>query len=125
MGFLDSEGGAEFPYHKDDVFDAIVHSISTINGLKVDKADKLSGHILVKAGVSLMSWGGNIPMSLAEESFGRTRVSITSTPKTGVMFGGAFDFGKNRRNIENILEATSKILSLKAPVGLTHTPQNL
>ena len=40
----------------------------TMNGLKVDKADKLSGHILVKTGVSLMSWGGKIPMSLAEES---------------------------------------------------------
>lgn len=116
MGFLDHEGGAEFPYHKDDVFDAIVQSISTIKGMKVDKSDKLSGHILVKAGISLMSWGENIPMSLSEVSFGRTRVSVTSTPKTGALFGGAFDLGKNRRNIENILEATSKILSRKAPV---------
>ena len=125
MGFLDSKGGAEFPYHKDDVFDAIVRSISTINGLKIDKADKSSGHIFVKAGVSLMSWRENIPMSLAEESFGHTRVSITSTPKTGVIFGGALDFGKKRRNIEHILEATSKILSLKSPVGMTRSPQNL
>ena len=116
MGFLDHEGGAEFPYHKDDVFGALVKAIPTVKGFKIDKADKLTGHILAKAGVSLMSWGENIPISIVEVSPGRTRVSITSTPKTGAMFGGAFDLGKNRKNIEDILEATSKILSSKPPV---------
>jgi len=65
----------------------------------------------VKASVSLMSWGENIPIQLSQISENLTKVKITSTPKTGVMFGGAFDLGKNRKNIEQILSATSRILS--------------
>lgn len=38
-----------------------------------------------------------------------------STPKTGVMFGGAMDMGKNRKNIEKIINAVSKILANKEP----------
>ena len=116
MGFLDHDGGAEFPYHKDDVFQALLKAIPTISGMRIDKSDNLSGHILAKAGVSLMSWGENIPISVIETAPGRSRVSVTSTPKTGLLFGGAFDLGKNRRNIENILEATSRILGRQTPV---------
>jgi hypothetical protein len=111
LGFLDHKGGAEYPYFKYDVFNALIEAVSKISGMKIEKADKLSGHILVKAGVSLMSWGENIPISVSEIAYGRTRVDVISTPKTGIMFGGAFDFGKNRGNIEKILEATSRELS--------------
>ena len=111
MGFLDHQGESEFPFVKETVFNAMVKAIPTVKGMKVDKADKLQGRIVVKAGVSLMSWGENIPILLTEISENRTKVSITSTPKTGVMFGGAFDLGKNRKNIEQILSVTSRILS--------------
>jgi hypothetical protein len=116
MALLDHEGSAEFPYHKDDVFDALVAAIPQISGMKLDAQDKLAGRILAKAGVTLFSWGENIPIALSETAQGRTRVSVTSTPKTGLMFGGAFDMGKNRQNIENVLSAASKILSAKPPV---------
>lgn len=111
MALLDHNGEAEFPYTKDDVFSAIVNAIPTISGMNVHSIDKLSGRILAKAGVTLFSWGEDIPISVIEISPGRTKVSVTSTPKTGLMFGGAMDFGKNRQNIENILSATSTILS--------------
>lgn len=111
MGFLDHQGESEFPFVKETVFNAMVKAIPTVKGMKVDNADKLQGRIVVKAGVSLMSWGENIPILLTEISENRTKVSITSTPKTGVMFGGAFDLGKNRKNIEQILSVTSRILS--------------
>ena len=42
---------------------------------------------------------------------------MTSTPKTGILFGGAFDLGKNRRNIERVLGAVSAILSRKPPTA--------
>ena len=84
--------------------------------MKIEKSDKLSGHILVKAGASLMSWGENIPISVAEIAYGKTRVDVLSTPKTGILFGGALDFGKNRGNIEKILEGTSRELSKYPPV---------
>ena len=111
MGFLDHQGESEFPFAKETVFNAMLKAIPTVKGMKVDNADKLQGRIVVKAGVSLMSWGENIPILLSEVAENRTQVKITSSPKTGVMFGGAFDLGKNRKNIEQILSATSRILS--------------
>lgn len=53
-------------------------------------------------------------MSLIETAPGRTRVEITSTPKTGLLFGGAFDLGKNRSNIEKILFAAPQALGSSA-----------
>jgi hypothetical protein len=111
MGFLDHKGESEFPFEKEIVFNSMVNAIPLVKGMKVENADKLQGRIVVKAGVSLMSWGENIPILLSEISENRTKVSITSSPRTGILFGGAFDLGKNRNNIEQILSATSRILS--------------
>ena len=110
MAFLDHNGESEFPMNKSQVFDAMCMAIPTIKGMKIDNADKLQGRIMVKSGVSLASWGENIPIQLIEMGENKTKVQITSSPKTGIMFGGAFDMGKNRQNIEDILSATSKIL---------------
>lgn len=110
MAFLDHQGESEFPFDKEKVFSAMVKAIPTIKGMKIANSDILQGRILVKAGVSLMSWGENIPIQLSEISKNRTKVKIVSSPKTGLLFGGAFDFGKNMRNIEKILSATSNVL---------------
>ncbi|WP_395051595.1 hypothetical protein [Flavobacterium sp.] len=120
MAFLDHNGESEFPMSKDKVFEAMRKAIPTINGLKIENADKLQGRFVVKAGVSLYSWGENIPIQLIEISENRTKVQITSSPKTGIMFGGAFDMGKNRKNVENILSSTSKILSSESE---TNSPE--
>lgn len=113
MAFLDHNGECEYPIGRELVFNALCEAIPTIGGMKLKSADKLSGRIMVKAGVSLFSWGEDIPIQLSELAENRTRVQITSSPKTGIMFGGANDMGKNRRNIERIFEATSKKLQEK------------
>lgn len=123
MAFLDHNGESEFPMSKDKVFDAMCFAIPTINGMKIENADKLQGRIIVKAGVSLYSWGENIPIQLIEISENKTRVQITSSPKTGIMFGGAFDMGKNRKNIENILSNTSRILSSSQSQPISTDPK--
>ncbi|MDD3945881.1 MAG: hypothetical protein WC446_07690 [Candidatus Paceibacterota bacterium] len=110
MALLDHNGECEFPIAKEKVYEALCQAIPTISGMKLESADKLLGRIMVKTGVSLFSWGENIPIQLLEVSENKTRIQITSSPKTGIMFGGAFDMGKNRKNIENILSATSQIL---------------
>jgi hypothetical protein len=122
MAFLDHNGESEFPFLKDKVFDAMCLAIPTIKGMKIENADKLQGRILVKASVSLWSWGENIPIQLSELSNTKTKVQITSSPKTGILFGGAFDMGKNRKNIEQILSSTSRILS--NPQQITETTVN-
>jgi len=111
MAFLDHNGESEFPFSKEIVFDTMYKVIPTVKGMKIESTDKLQGRIIVKSGVSLFSWGENIPIQLISVSENRTKVQITSSPKTGIMFGGAFDMGKNRKNIEIILSETSRILS--------------
>lgn len=125
MALLDHNGESEFPFSKNKVFDALCVAIPSISGLKVESADRLIGRILVKGGVSLASWGENIPIQLTEISENKTRIQITSTPKTGIMMGGAFDMGKNRKNIEDILNATSGFLSngYNSNSNVSHLPQ--
>lgn len=124
MPFLDHNGESEFPISKDKVFDAMCRAIPTIKGMKIDNADKLQGRIVVNAGVSIWSWGENIPVQLIELSENKTKVQITSSPKTGILFGGAIDMGKNRKNIENILAATSKQLTNpQIQLNITNTNQ--
>lgn len=84
-----------------------------IDGFELDSADEMSGHVTFKAGVSWSSWGENIPIQLISVSPVRTKVEIISTPKIGILFGGANDFGKNRRNIEKIISAISAQLAGK------------
>ena len=84
MAFLDHNGESEYPFSKYKVFDAMRLAIPTIKGMKIENADKLQGRILVKAGVSLWSWGENIPIQLSELSETKTKVQITSSPKTGI-----------------------------------------
>ena len=110
MAFLDHQGESEFPFNKEKVFTAMVKAIPKIDGMKIYSKDKLQGRIVVKVGVSLMSWGENVPIQPSEISKNKTKVRIISSPKTGLLCGGAFDFGKNMRNIEKILSSTSKVL---------------
>lgn len=113
MSLVDHEGTVEYPFSQKTVFKAIMEAAPNIEGLSVDSADEMSGRVTFKAGVSLASWGENIPVQLVRMAPTRTQMKVLSTPKTGVMFGGAMDFGKNRRNIEKIISAVSTVLSAK------------
>ena len=94
------------------MFDALLSAIPRV-GMRIDRHDRSSGLILVKAGMSMRSWGETIPISVMASGPTSTRVSITSTPRTGLELGGAFDFGKNRDNINKILFATAEALKGK------------
>lgn len=120
MSIVDHEGSVEYPFSKKTVFDALMEASSKIDGLSLDSADEISGRVTFKAGVSLASWGENIPVQLIEVAPTRTQMKVLSSPKTGIMFGGAMDFGKNRQNIEKIINAVSGVLANKpAETGKT------
>lgn len=113
MSLVDHEGSVEYPYSKKIVFDTLMEAAPKIDGLELDSADEVSGRVTFKAGVSLASWGENIPVQLIEVAPTRTQMKVMSSPKTGIMFGGAMDLGKNRRNIEKIISAVSDVLAKK------------
>jgi len=103
------EGSVEFPYCKKDVYNAIITAIEKIDGIRIESADYLSGHLQINAGVSLFSWGEIIPIYLSEISPEKTRMTVMSNPKIG-MAGNFWDMGKNRKNIASIINTTSKML---------------
>ena len=105
---FNKEGEAQFPVGKKEVFEAVKKAVINV-GFKLDSADEFMGRINAKAGMSLMSWGENVPIQVSSISENETKVSLSSGSKVG--WGGSqIDFGKNASNIEKILSETSKIL---------------
>lgn len=126
MSSASNSGEAEFPFNKQTVFNALLMAIPRVDGMSVRSSDPLSGRILAKAGMSLLSWGENIPISLSEPSANRTIVRISSSAKTGVSSAGFMDddgffasgdltFGKHRKNVDRILSELSAELSKIMP----------
>mgnify|MGYP007101860326 FL=1 len=62
MSIVDHHGEVEYPFSQKTVFNAIMEAAPNINGLSLDSADEISGRLTFKAGVSLASWGENIPV---------------------------------------------------------------
>jgi hypothetical protein len=110
MALLNQNGEVEFPYSKENVFEAICRAVPIISGMKIDTADKLTGRITVKANITLWSFGEAILIQLSSPADDKTKVQITSGSKFGVLTD-LFDMGKNRKNVERILSGTSAILS--------------
>jgi predicted RNA-binding Zn-ribbon protein involved in translation (DUF1610 family) len=126
MSSTSNSGEAEFPFNKQTVFRALLNAIPRVDGMSVHSSDQLSGRVIAKAGMSLLSWGENIPISLTEPTPNRTVVRIASTPKTGISTAGFMDddgffasgdmtFGKNRKNVDRIFSALSAELSEISP----------
>jgi hypothetical protein len=107
MSFVDHTQAFKVPYSVEDTFDSLKNSISKTN-FSIDRADDNLKTLFLKAGVSLASWGENITVSVSAAEEG-AEVMVLSTPKTGVLFGGAMDLGKNRKNINEI----SRVLSIE------------
>ncbi|MEN6533048.1 MAG: hypothetical protein ABFD89_05255 [Bryobacteraceae bacterium] len=119
-------GEAEYPFPKQVVFDCLLRAVSRIEGMSVHSSDALAGRVVIKTGMSLLSWGENIHATLTEPGQNRTLVRIGSAPKTGISRGGFLDgdgffasgdlsFGKNRRNVERIFSELSSQLRKVAP----------
>lgn len=80
MSLVDHEGEVVYPYSKKTVFNAVMEAANNISGLSLDSADELSGRVTFKAGVSLASWGENIPVQLEEIGANQTKMKVLSTP---------------------------------------------
>jgi len=126
MSSATNSGEAEFQFDKQTVFGALLRAIPRVDGMSVHSSDQMSGRILAKAGMSLLSWGENMPITVSEPSPNRTVVRISSSAKTGISSAGFMDddgffatgdftFGKHRKNVERIFSELSAELSRVKP----------
>jgi len=90
----------DFP--KEKVITSTLKVVEKMKGFKVKSENKLAGIITVSTGVSATSWGENVIIK-CEDDNGKTRVSVSSESKTGIMAGGAMT-PKNTQNVNLILE---------------------
>lgn len=101
MDLRGSEGEYELRYSRADVLNALETCVGRINGFRTEHGDKERGVIHVRAGVSRLSWGEDITVSVSETQGGNALVSIFSRCRVG-LFGWTVDWGKNRMNIDSI-----------------------
>lgn len=115
MSLVDHSQSFQVPFSEKDTFSALKTAVGKLQGFSVDKIDDTLKIVSLKAGVSMFSWGENVTVSVERKQPGETTVTVLSTPKTGLMFGGAMDMGKNRKNISAISEALSAELKNYTP----------
>ena len=99
------------PYSLGDTFEALKKAIVKYSEFKVDSFDENTKTVYLKSGISEISWGERITVSLEQTHTGGTTISILSTSKAGVILGGVIGFLKNRGNIKIIMQAISAELS--------------
>lgn len=112
MALLDDRGGAEFPYAKADVFQAVKLAVRRVRDVRLSPRgdNKLAGVIKVmpKYGAGAFSQTQRITIAVSELAPRRTRLSILSKPKTGILLGvGDIDTEDNRWKFEAIIAWTS------------------
>ena len=105
---FDRTGSVEFPFAPDVVFRALEAAVGGIQGMKIAEANAVAGHLFVKTSASAFSWGEKVSVSVFEAGPDRSRVQIGSATKT--IAGSATAHGKNRKNVERIISATSQVL---------------
>ncbi len=124
MSLVDHTQSIKVPYSPEDTFKALQSAVMKVEGFQIDQVDETLKTVYAKAGVSLFSWGENINVSVEACSDGTSEVSVLSTPKTGALFGGAADMGKNRKNIAAISTALSNELKNYAMVQMKQKNDN-
>lgn len=89
-------------FSKEEVINSTLKVVGEMKGFKIKSENKLAGVLTISTGVSATSWGENVIIQF-EDVDGKTKVSVSSASKTGVMGGGAMT-PKNQQNVNLILE---------------------
>src|SRR4051812_46582004 len=94
---------AEFPFPKQVVFRALCDAVGLLKGMEIANRDELASRLDIKTGISALSWGENVSVSISGNNNQAAIMSVQSAAKTVL---GMTD-GKNRKNISEIITRTS------------------
>lgn len=96
---FDSTNGVIVPYSMDKTFSAVLNIAKSSEDFKLNSIDNMNKIIYLKAGVSLISWGENIEISLKKAPNNATSIIINSQSKLGV------SLGKNDENVRKLINS--------------------
>jgi len=104
MGLRTASNSFVYDASYENVFDAAKKALEDCN-FKVKEANKKTGEITASAGISLVSWGENIDISISEIGKNKTRVGIYSGAKAQLV-----DWGKSEKNVHKFFAALDRRL---------------
>jgi len=105
----DQTGEAEFPFPKAVVFRALGQAVAATTGMEAEEIDHVAGRLVIKTGMTLLSWGERVVASVFDQGAMRSRLAVKSAPKTIV--GSGLSHTRNRKNVAAVIKATSEILA--------------
>jgi len=106
MGLTDKSLDFSLPFGKSKIIEAANTVVQKMKGFSIKSSNEMTGIMIIKTGASATSWGENITLSIDEINDQKSKISITSSSKTGILAGGAFS-PKNQANIELLVNNIS------------------
>ena len=113
---FESGGGQRFPYTYDQVFSGLLVALQRIE-FTIKSHDKDIGRIECSTGMSLLSWGENISITVEEIDSDHTRVNIQSGLKVTGRQAAITAEGRNAKNVSKIIAALSSYLKSQPKIA--------
>jgi hypothetical protein len=102
------EGSMAFPASGAAVFQACMQAVPQ-SGFKLKGSDEASGQIYARKGLSLMSWGESITITVTAD--GRVTIKSSSLPFQLVAYG------RNQGNVNKLFAAIGPLVQAQPPAA--------
>lgn len=106
MSLIDKHHVFDYPMNVNYVFERIMSAIPSMRGLSFKRKEP-PYTVVLSSGVSMSSWGENVTIACNYLDESHTRISITSAP---VVPTTLIDFGKGKKNINNVMAVLKQVL---------------
>ena len=102
MGLRTASNNFVYEADYEKVFEAVKKALKDCK-FSTKEINKKTGEIQASAGISLLSWGENINISISEINKNKTKVSVYSGAKAQLV-----DWGKSEKNIHLFFSALDR-----------------
>ena len=106
MSLIDKQHVFDYPMNANLVFQRIMSVAHSIKGLSFNRTEQ-PYKVILSSGTSMKSWGETVTIMCSYLDETHTRITITSVP---VMPTTLVDWGKGKKNINNVLAALQNVL---------------
>jgi hypothetical protein len=103
-------GEARYGTGADEVHRTFLRVLESLPGFHIQSSDPATGRVNAARGMNLATWGENVDVTVRALGPGDTAVTVTSRLKFGL-----FDWGRNRRNVDQILGSAGAVLPQPMP----------
>lgn len=107
MSIIDKHYEFDYPLNIHTVFERIVSVVNNVQGLKFGRVSSLDYTVVLNSDISWLSYGEIVTISCFYMDTSYTRIHIKSSPAVPFTL---LDYGKGRKNINNVLEAIKQVL---------------